>query len=188
MKRLLLLVILLATSACVSPTLKPGATVRVGPIAVTSPIAWSQFGTQDQRDLTIDGFSLNRLLISVKLRPGQHVFRQSTAGQKRNEGVRYRADMNANEIQDLIVDGLTEAGFVDVRAEGLRPARLAGRAGLRFELAMASPSGLRYRGMVLAEGGTELEMLLFFAPEEYYFERDREAVEAIFRSSAEAPG
>jgi hypothetical protein len=188
MKRLVLLVAALGLTACVSPTLKPGTTMRVGPIAVTSPIAWSQFGTQDQRDLTIDGFSLNRLLISVKLKPGQHVFRQSTAGRKRQEGVRYRADMDANEIQDLIVDGLTEAGFVDVRAEGLRPARLAGRPGLRFELAMASPAGLRYRGMVVAEGGNELELLMFFAPEEYYFERDRAAVEAIFRSAAEAPG
>lgn len=179
--RLALLVMLALLAACGSPHIKRGPQVVDG-LQLDTPVEWTDLGTPGRRVWTRDGVLLNTLRIHTDIEPGEPVLRRQ-ANVHRDEGVRFRAGMDAIAIQDLILDALRAEGLADVAASGLRPARLMGRSGLRAELGFATPTGLRYRGLLLAEGedGT-LSYLLWYAPETHYHGRDRDAVEAIFAS------
>lgn len=168
-------------SACASPYIQRGPQ-SVDGLQLDTPIEWTDLGTPRRRVWTRDGVLLNTLRIHTDIRPGEPVLRRQS-GVRREEGVRFRAGMDAIAIQDLILDALRAEGLADVAASGLRPARLMGRPALRAEIRFSTPEGLRYRGLLLAEGedGT-LSYLLWYAPETYYYGRDREAVEAIFAS------
>ena len=85
----------------------------------------------------------------------------------------------------MIVEGLRGSSLVNVRAIDLRPATLNGRKGFRAELSFDNNSGLHYRGLILAEGEDgSLSFLMYTAPAEFYFERERAVVESVFASLA----
>jgi len=127
---------------------------------------------------------LNALRIYTDIEPGEHVFRARLRG-KKDEGARFKTGMSEIEISELIVEGLRGSGLSNVEALDLRPATLNGHAGFRADLGFDNASGLHYRGLLLAEGSDgSLSFLMFTAPAEFYFERDRPSVEAIFDSLA----
>jgi hypothetical protein len=176
------LALLLALLAgCSSPLIKPG-TQTVDGLQLDTPLAWSELGYRGQRLWTRDGASLNALRIYTDIEPGEHVFRAQLRGE-RDEGARFRAGLSSIEIAELIVEGLRGSGLANVEARDLRPATLNGRSAFRAELSFDSSAGLHYRGLLLAEGEDgSLSFLLFTAPAEHYFERDRATVEKIFAS------
>lgn len=179
----LLALLLALLGGCSSPLVKPGAQTVDG-LALSTPLSWSDLGYQGQRLWTRDGVSLNALRIYTDIEPGEHVFRARLRGE-RDEGARFRVGLSDVEIAELIVEGLRTSSLVNVRATDLRPATLNGRSGFRAELAFDNNGGLHYRGLVLAEGEDgSLSFLMYTAPAEFYFERDRAAVEAIFSSLA----
>ena len=183
----LLALLLALLSGCSSPLIKPGAQTVDG-LPLSTPLSWSDLGYQGQRLWTRDGVSLNALRIYTDIEPGEHVFRARLRGE-RDEGVRFRAGLSDIEIAELIVEGLRASSLINVRATDLRPASLNGHSGFRAELSFDNNSGLHYRGLVLAEGADgSLSFLMYTAPAEFYFERDRAAVEAIFASLAGGPG
>ena len=56
-------------------------------------------------------------------------------------------------------------------------------AGFRFDFDFASRRGLAYRGIGVGEiVGDTLSFVLYFAPAEFYFERDRASVEQLLGS------
>lgn len=174
----------LLLGACSSPLVSPGAQTVDG-LTLSTPVSWSDLGYHGQRLWTRDGASLNALRIYTDVEPGEHVFRARLRGD-RDEGARYRAGLSAIEIVELIVEGLRGSALVNVSAENLRPATLHGKPGFRAELRFDSGAGLHYRGMLLGEGEDgSLSFLMYTAPSEYYFERDREVVDAIFASAAD---
>ena len=72
---------------------------------------------------------------------------------------------------------------IDVALVSLRPVSLGEEPAIEFELSFANAAGLRYRSLALAsQAGGVLTLLLYYAPADHYFERERPAVEAIFRS------
>ncbi len=182
-RRCLLGLSLALLSACSSPLIKPGAQTVDG-LALRTPQSWSDLGFRGQRLWTRDGASLNALRIYTDIQPGEHVFRARLRGEQ-DEGARFRAGLSSIEIGELIVEGLRASGLSNVVARDLRPASLNGRSGFRAELGFDTSAGLHYRGLLLAEGndGT-LSFLLYTAPAEFYFERDRATVESIFDSLA----
>lgn len=177
---MLCLALMLTTLAgCASQRLVQPGTARVDGLLLPTGKAWSQRGFKGERQWTIDGPLLNALEIYTGVQPGELLFDLPAA--KRREGIRYRADMNDLEVQELVSDGLLAAGVVDVQLVELQPARLGSAAAIRFELSFANAAGLRYRALALAsQAGGELTLLFYYAPAEYYFDRDRAAVEAIF--------
>ncbi len=178
------------TSCGVAPIIEPGQVVKVKDLSLSSSLRWNQFGDSRIRLWTIDGGMLNDLRIFADIKSGEHLFLAPKGrAERRGEGLLFRADMSEIEVQELFVDALKRYDAVNVSASGLRPAKLGNRAGFRFELAFESGSGLslgnrgglKYKAMVLAEtqGGT-LSFLYFDAPSEFYFDRDKAAVEQIF--------
>lgn len=174
-----MLVLLLA--ACGSPLVQPGMH-QVDGLRIDTPVAWSDLGRRGERLWTRDGMTLNALRIYTDIRPGEHVFRQRLRGE-RDEGTRFRAGLGQVELVELIVEGLRASGLQNVEARALAPARIAGQAGFRAELGFDNSAGLHYRGLLIGEGSDgSLSFLMYSAPAEHYFEHEREAVEAIFKS------
>lgn len=166
---------------CASPTLVGPGPISVDGLRLDSPVAWSQRGLAGERQWTIDGPLLNALEIYTDVKPGELLFDLPQA--QRREGIRYRAGMSDLEVQELVADGLLAAGVVDLELLKLEPAQLDGQAAIRFELSFANAAGLRYRALALAsQAGERLTLLLYYAPAEYYYERDRAHVESIFGS------
>lgn len=187
----------LTLASCgVAPIVEPGNVVKIKDISLSSGQRWNQFGDSRMRLWTIDGSMLNDLRIFVDIKPGEHIFLAPKGrAERRGEGLLFRADMSELEVQELFVDALKRYDAVNVSADGLRPAKLGNRAGFRFELNFESGSGLslgnrgglKYKAMVLAETqGSTLSFLYFDAPAEFYFDRDKAAVEQIF-ATASAP-
>ena len=172
----------LLCTACSSPLIKPGAQTIDG-LRLTTPMSWSDLGHHGQRLWTRDGVNLNALRIYTDIEPGEHVFRARLRGEK-NEGARFRSAQSDLEIAELVVEALRGSGLVNVIARQIEPATLNGRSGFRAELAFDSAAGLHYRGLRLAEGEDgSLSFLLYTAPTEFYFDRDRAEIESIFRSA-----
>lgn len=178
--RWLLLTLLLMTG-CAAPTLVGPGPISVDGLHLNSPVAWSQRGVAGERQWTIDGPLLNALEIYTDVKPGELLFDLPQA--KRREGIRYRTGMSDLEVQELVADGLLAAGVIDLKLLKLEPARLGDEAAIRFELSFANAAGLRYQALALAsQAGERLTLLLYYAPAEHYYERDRAHVESIFGS------
>ena len=174
--------ILTALTGCAAPTLVGPGVVRVDGLQLQTPIAWSQRGQSGERQWTIDGPLLNALEIYTRVKPGELLFDLPSARQR--EGIRYRKGMSELELQELVADGLLAASVVDIQLLDLRPARLGEAPAVEFELAFANAAGLRYQALALAsQTDDELTLLLFYAPAEHYFPRDREQVRAVLRSA-----
>ncbi|MBK8067206.1 MAG: hypothetical protein IPK27_06160 [Rhodanobacteraceae bacterium] len=180
----LLLALASALAGCGSPLVQPGPR-DVDGLRLSTPVAWSDLGHRGERLWTRDGIPLNALRIYADIKPGEHVFRARLRGE-RDEGARFRTGLSEIEIAELIVEGLRGSGLQNVEARALAPAKIGGDAGFRAELSFDNSAGLHYRGLLLGEGadGT-LSFLMYTAPAEHYFERDRAAVESIFASLQE---
>jgi len=172
-------------AACAGERLvQPGVASANGGIVVDTPIAWSRFAFPRYEIWTIDGIPLNRLYIVPAVKNGEHVFLERRVNAKHPDAPAFRTGMRAEEIRDIVLDALTETGAVDIRSEGLRPARFGSADGLRFEFSASTAAGLRYRGMVLAAAhGDELTFLLWMAPAEFYYGRDAASVAHILDSA-----
>jgi hypothetical protein len=163
---------------------QPGVASANGGIVIDTPIAWSRFMFPRYEIWTVDGIPLNRLYIVPSVKNGEHVFLERRVNAKHPNAPAFRTGMRAEEIRDIVLDALTETGAVNIRSEGLRPARFGAIDGLRFEFDASTAAGLQYRGMVLAAAhGDELTFLLWMAPVEYYYGRDAASVAHILDSA-----
>ncbi|HTD28808.1 MAG TPA: hypothetical protein VK660_05415 [Xanthomonadaceae bacterium] len=164
----------------VSRLVEPGVTSANGGIVIDTPIAWSRFVFPRYEIWTIDGIPLNKLYIVPSVKSGEHVLLERRVSANQPDAPAFRAGMRAEEIRDIVLDALTESGAVNIQSAGLRPARFGAADGLRFEFQASTAAGLQYRGMVLAAArGDQLTFLLWMAPAEYYYDRDRTAVDSM---------
>jgi hypothetical protein len=90
--------------------------------------------------------------------------------------------MRPEEIRDIVLAAMIRQGMVNVATRDLRPQRFGDAAsgevdGLRFDFTAVSSEGLIYKGTVAAaERNGKLDLLLWKAPAEYYYDRDAAAV------------
>ena len=170
---------LLVACASQGGTLQAAGGVDVFDLHLDTSLAWARIKDPFQHEeiWTIDGMALNSLSVFSGIEPGQHVFMLSHERSSRPDGPWFRAGMQPGEIRDLVVAALRQQGMLNVTTERLRPQRFGDVDGLRFEFAMASASGLLYKGTVAAaQKDGKLTLLLWKAPSEYYFDRDIAAV------------
>ena len=181
--RITLLLILIFLGACASPGGKlqqAGSTATVFDMQVTSNLDWARIKGPRQELWTIDGTSLNSLAIYSGIKPNEHVFLLGREKKSNPNGPWYRTGLRADELRDVIVDGLKGQGWVNVAASNFRPHDFAGKPGIRFDLSLTNPDGLIYRGSVAAiENGGKLNMLFWKAPAEYYAPRDVSSVSSM---------
>lgn len=181
---LLMMSLLLVVAGCGSPLVRPGELVQLKSFTVVSPIAWSQFSNGRERVWTLDGPMLNRVWMIDGVKPGEQVFlRPRPYGRRKGEGALFHAGISDSEAIELIADGLREQGIDDLVISDITPRRFGQLSGFAFALEFASRRGLRYRGFGAGEiAGDTLSFVLYFAPGEYFFDRDAAAARQVLES------
>lgn len=172
---------LLAACAGGGPLVKAGSTNLVsGRLSIVAGMEWTRMTGYREQLWTIDGPQLNSLHLIPSVREREFIFLGERQTKRRPDGAFYHRGMRADELRDLIADGMRAAGAVNVVASNLRPADFGGREGLRFEMTMDNPAGLKYRAMAAAfEHDKGLALALYYAPAEYYYPRDEAKVSAM---------
>ena len=174
------LTLLLAACASGGPLVTPGRTTAGGNLSIEAGMEWTRMGGMREQLWTIDGPQLNSLHLIANVREREFIFLGERQTTRRPDGAFYHRGMRADELRDLIADGMRAAGAVNVVARNLRQVDFGGREGLRFEMAMDNQAGLKYRAMAAAfEHENGLALALFYAPAEYYYPRDEAKVSAM---------
>lgn len=86
-------------------------------------------------------------------------------------------------LDAFLADSLAILGYAAVETVGKQSHPFAGAPGVLYTLALTDPGGLEYRGLALASvrnGG--LDLIVFLAPREHYFESRRPATQRMFDS------
>ena len=129
--------------------------------------------------LTKDGMMLNRVHI-ISVEPGDEMV---DVTDKSLEYPVYSEGMSRLEQINFVTSSLARLGFVDVKTASVAPATLSGTDGIRFDMSGKYASGLNLRGKVgMAETDAGLNMIIFVAPSEYYYDRDVAEVDAMISS------
>jgi hypothetical protein len=156
---------------------KPGPTTGGGKLMIDSEMEWTRMAMSRYQLWTIDGELLNRLYLIPNVREREYIFLGQRQTKRRPDGPFYKRGLRADELRDLILDGLRAAGTVNLESRNLRPVNFSGRDGLRFEFSMANEEGLKYQGMAAAfEHEKGLALALYMAPSEFYYPRDEAKV------------
>jgi hypothetical protein len=177
------LVSLLVLTGCGGVDLvSPGKSADLGDgVTVMPTTAWARVHWGLGRDplLTIDGIGLGELHYYTGVQPGSPIF--AVSGVSNKEVGAYDPNMLPNDVMELLVANLTKAGNQNVRASNLSPAKFGSANGFRFDLAFVTSAGLNMRGETLiSQRGGKLDLLLYIAPEEYYFAHRQPDVEQLF--------
>jgi hypothetical protein len=186
LRTLALAALLPALAACAGGggrLVKPGPNPASGRLMIDSEMEWTRMSASRYQLWTMDGELLNRLYLIPRVREREFIFLGQRQTRRRPDGAFYHRGLRADELRDLILDGLRASGTADVEATNLRPARFGNRDGLRFEFSLANPEGLRYRGMAAAfEHEKGLALAIFLAPGEHYYPRDAEKVSKMLET------
>ena len=180
LRMLALIALLSMLAACAGGggrLVKPGPNPAGGKLMIDSEMEWTRMSASRYQLWTMDGELLNRLYLIPRVREREFIFLGQRQTRRRPDGAFYHRGLRADELRDLILDGLRASGTANVEATNLRPARFGNRDGLRFEFSLANPEGLRYQGMAAAfEHEKGLALAIFLAPSEHYYPRDVEKV------------
>jgi len=185
--RMLVFTLIIALGACATQISKvERKTVDVeGAYTVDPQITWSEFsGTSTSSNgliWTVDGLFLQRLDLFGAIKDGEALFEPSGAEEEKLPV--FRVDMRESDVQEFVVDTLAQQGFVDIEAINLRPTEIGGRKGFRFDLIMATGSGLEMKGLAAgAIVNEELNLVLYTGTRLHYFAARQTAVEGIIKS------
>lgn len=172
--------VLLILAGCASTggrLVQPGPNPAGNRLTIDSEMEWTRESTTRYQLWTIDGELLNRLYLVPAVREGEYIFLGHRQTTRRPDGPFYKRGMRADELRDLVADGLRMSGAVDVVSTNLRPIDFGGREGLRFDFSLSNEEGLAYQGMAAAfEHEKGLALAIFLAPREYYYPRDADKV------------
>ena len=153
-------------------------------IAVSPQVMWAKPSGVGVSDAvwTIDGFGLNELHFLLGRKPGDTMF--TVRDSQRKDFPAVKKGMLPNDAMELMVNSMTRLGNNQVRASNLAPAAFGEpNAGFRFDLNYVNADGLEMRGMALgAQRSDMVDVLLFIAPNEYYFDKLRTTVDQLFLS------
>jgi hypothetical protein len=149
-------------------------------ISVVPGTAWARVHTPGTDPIfTIDGIGLGELHAYTGIDPGKPIF--SVSGVSDKDLAAYTKGMLPNEVMDLLVGNMSKSGAQNVHASNLAPAKFGSGNGFRFDIAYVNANGLDMQGEALiAERTGKLDVLLFVAPQEYYFARRKPDVEQLF--------
>jgi hypothetical protein len=181
------LVVVLFLAGCATPaTFSPG-TLAVQHRLLVDATGWNRFTEKEgavTEFWTVDGIALDRLRFFVAVAEGQSL--AEPLGKRPLPA--FSAAMSPHEIVELYQAFATEDASV-FTVTRLSPARFLGSEGFRFEFDLTrrmddlALRGLGYGAVVDAR----LYLVIYSAPELYYFERHLPAAEAAIASARLAP-
>jgi len=156
----------------------------VGDRLVISPqVEWTGLQT-NQNHLTIwtiDGTRLDALYFFTDIENGEPM--ATAPGMDKVDLRPYRSSMLPDDVTELVAYALTKNGAQQVTTSNLKPVPFGNQQGFRFDLAYLTSTGLKMKGTALAtQPDGKLDVILFAAPEEYYFGRYEPTVDKVFSS------
>lgn len=179
--------VLLGLSACTTVTLAPAGAYSVGTHTLTLGRAWSDISIiiygrpKSVRLLSIDGPLLNRLYIADGLTNGQFIVKPV---KKERPTPTWKTGMSPNEQMEFVADSVAALDYQRVETSDLRPAKVSGSDGLRFNLSAKTAEGLDISGIAqVVEADGKLFLILYLAPTEHYYAAHRAEVESIMSSA-----
>jgi hypothetical protein len=130
---------------------------------------------------TIDGLGLDEVRFLTDIAQGRPILRLSGVATK--DLGHYEPTMLPDDVMDLLATTLGKAGNQQVRATNLRPAPFGSAPGFRFDLTYSTKDGLQMKGTALmAQRNKKLDLIVFVAPSEYYYDHYAPVVDRIFAS------
>ena len=177
------ILLLVAIIGCMHYALvKANKEIEVGGIfKVENPINWSKSETNGVETWTIDGPQLQRLMFFKGVEDGKPLLKMKGKDEKNIPS--YKSSMTPIEIMELIEATLARGGGHQIETKDLRPERLGGLDGFRFEFNYITESGLKYNGTVIgAQKDGRLSAIMYIGTSIYYYEKHLENVETIFSS------
>jgi hypothetical protein len=180
--------VLLLATACATVTSAPAGAFKVGEgYQVMLGREWSDVSQimngrpKNVRLLSVDGPMLNRLYLSDGLAPGEFLVRPTA---KEKPTPTYHKGMAPTELVEFVADSVSALDYQRVETTGLRPMKLAGADGLRFDIKAKTREGLEISGAAaVADIGGKLYVVLYLAPQEHYFQATLPEVEAVMTSA-----
>jgi len=172
-------------SGCAAYTGIDGAKpVDVGnKVTVTPQIAWARAANPGVAGTlwTADGVALDSLMFFTGIQPGQPLV--SVQGVDKKEVQKYRAGMIPDDVMELLASNIEKLGYKQIATANLRPAPFGQADGFRFDLNCTTNEGLKIKGMAIAaQRGGKLDLVLFLAPDEYYFGHYSDKIDSLFAS------
>ena len=158
-----------------------GDDITVDPQMAWAHAARSLNGGGSAAVWTIDGFGLDELRFLTGVPAGAPLLRIPDV--ERKDMVLYDTTMLPDDVMDMIGSTLAKAGNQQLRTSALRPVPFGSLTGFRFDLAFTTQDGLQMKGIALfAQRRKKLDVILFVAPSEYYYDEYAPTVEKIFAS------
>jgi hypothetical protein len=170
---------------CATPAytdIHPSEAVAVGDgVTVTPQIEWGKANLTGFSGTlwTVDGAGLDALLFFIGV-PGHPLI--ETENTKAEPHV-YEANMLPDDVAELAAANFGKLGYQQVKTSNLRPARFGTGKGFRFDMMYTTTAGLQMKAMALGcQRNGRLDLIVFTAPQEYYFAHYAPTVEQIFGS------
>jgi hypothetical protein len=159
-----------------------GKGIRVGDsFLVETSIDWSRQEIGDIEGWTVDGAQLQRLVFIQGIPDGKPLM--GSAQEKAGGAPPFHSSMTSMEIMDLFLATLARTGAYDLKAGDLRPCRLGGLEGFRFEFHYTNRQGLKYKGFITgAQKDRRLFAVMYVGTALHHFERHHQEIERILAS------
>lgn len=180
MFRVLTILSLIVITGCASAgiTMKPTGRHEIGKsYSISTSRSWSHIAGPPE-SWTIDGVALGVLRTWANLEDGDTLFEQSDQSIPQ-----FRSDFSPLEVAEMVADTIENlASGADVETTEFRPTAFGSNDGFRFEISYVQ-DGLPYRGLAAgAIRGDRLDLILFTAPAEHYFDLYSPEIENIIGS------
>lgn len=176
-------------SACAAITSAPMGAFKIGEgYQVTLGREWADISNimymrpKNVRLLSLDGPYLNRLYLTDGLAPGEFLLKPVA---KEKPTPTYQKGLSPTELVELVANSVSALDYQRVETTGLRPVKMAGADGLKFEISAKTREGLDMAGLAeVAEARGKLYVILYLAPQEHYYKATLPEVESIMSSAA----
>ncbi len=141
---------------------------------------WSAMKSGDTQSWTINGFGLEAITFITKVEDGEAIAPKIQG----EDAPTFQKGMNATDVVDLYEALLSARGYSQVAVRGLRPHEISGAEAFRFDYDGFNRNGLAKRGMVigLIDEKKGLNLVVYEAAAEHYFDASRAAAEQVFDS------
>ena len=179
-KSLATAVLLGVLAGCVQYTLvEPKRQIAMERFSVEPTSAWNRRKAENTEQWTKDGMGLQTLHFFDEISDGDVLF--ELYGEE--ELPTFASNMRASDVVDLMVATMTARGVSAVEADNLRPFAFGDLDGFTFDLAMTGANGGRFKGKAYgAIDDGKLYLILYTGNAEYYFDKEKGAVEEIINS------
>jgi len=169
-------------SACVAwTTVEAKPTKLSGGLRLVPENKWSAMKYGAAQTWTVHGPAIEAITVVSGLQDGKSLAKPANYKDKMPL---FRSGMAASEVAELTVESLLRIGYGKVELLGVRPEPFAGKPGFRFDLALASSSGLAKSGFgagAVVDG--KLYLIVYRAPTLHYFEKYEPVVEKLIASA-----